>query len=141
MPLLDKSIKAVEKVLPKVISPKGHAIADYSTALLFLLGSALFWKRSKRAAVAALMCGVAETGVAALTDYPGGVKRAISFPLHRKIDFGISSLAATMPEFLAFEDEREKAFFRMQSAAIAGVTALTDFGSERIGSERERKTA
>ena len=141
MALLQSSIKVLGKRLPKVISPKAHAKADYATATLFLLGAALFWRKSKRAAVASLVCGAAEAGVAALTDYPGGVKHAISFPLHKKIDFGLSSMTAAMPEFLAFEDEKEKAFFRMQSAMIAGVTALTDFEPQRIAGERERKTA
>lgn len=141
MPLLQKSIQVAGKALPKVVSPKGHAIADYSTAGLFLLGSALFWKKSKRAAVASLICGLAEAGIAALTDYPGGMKRVISFPLHKKIDFGLSSMAAAMPEFLAFDDERETGFFRVQSAQIAGVTAVTNFDPQFISGERERKAA
>lgn len=124
--------------MPKVVSPKGHAVADYATSALFLLGAALFWKRNKRASIASLLCGVAEAGVAMLTDYPGGVKPVISFPLHRKIDFGLSSMTAAMPTFIAFEDEKEKAFFRLQSALIVGVAALTDFES-RQGSGRSRK--
>lgn len=123
--------------MPKVVSPKGHAVADYATSALFLVGSALFWKRNKRASIASLLCGVAEAGIAMLTDYPGGVKPVISFPLHRKIDFGLSSMTATMPTFLAFEDEKEKAFFRLQSALIVGAAALTDFesgeGAGRLG--------
>lgn len=141
MPVIASAIKYVGGSLPKVISPEGHAVADYATAGLFLLGAALFWRRSKRAAVASLICGAAETAVAALTDYPGGIKHVISFPLHRKIDFGLSSMAATMPEFLAFEDDKEKGFFRMQSAVVAGVTALTQFEPQRIHGERERRAA
>ncbi len=141
MPVISSAIKFVGKSLPKVVSPEGHAIADYGTAALFLVGAGLFWKQSKLAAVACLICGAAETAVAALTDYPGGIKHAISFPLHRKIDFGLSSMAATMPEFLAFEEEKEKGFFRMQSAMIAGVTALTQFEPQRIPGVRERRAA
>ena len=141
MPALQKIIQYAGKALPKVISPTGHAVADYATAGLFLVRSAMFWRRSKRAAVASLTCGAAEVAVAALTDYPGGVKHAISFPLHRKIDFGLSSMTATMPEFLAFDDEKEKEFFRTQSALIAGVTVLTDFEPQAITGEWERKVA
>ncbi len=141
MPLISSAIKFAGGSLPKVVSPTGHAIADYGTAGLFFLGAALAWKRSKRAAVASLICGAAETAVAALTDYPGGIKHVISFPLHRKIDFGLSSMAATMPEFLAFEDDQEKGFFRMQSAMIAGLAALTEFEPQRIPGERERRAA
>jgi hypothetical protein len=141
MSLLTGSIQLLGKGLPKVIPPKGHAIADYSVAALFLASSALFWKQSKRAAIASLICGVAEAGVAALTDYPGGLKRSIIFPLHKQIDLGLASMVATMPAFLAFDDERETAFFRVQSAVIAGVTALTDFGPQLIQGEEERRTA
>lgn len=141
MPVLEKVVRMAGKSLPKVLSPKQHAIADYATAGLFLLGAAAAWRHSKRAAVAALICGAAETAVATLTDYPGGVKPVISFPLHRKIDFGLSSMTATMPEFLAFEEEKEKGFFRAQSLLIAGVTALTRFHPRRIAGERERKAA
>ena len=141
MPLLAKSIQFVGKALPKVLSPKAHAIADYSTAALFLAGSALFWRRSKRAAIASLMCGAAEVAVAALTDYPGGLTPAISFPLHKKIDFGLASMAATMPAFLAFGNERETAFFQSQSAIIALVTTLTNFEPQLMAGEQERRTA
>jgi hypothetical protein len=141
MPVLHKAIRIAESRLPKVVSPTTHAVADYLTAALFFAGSVLFWRKSKRAAVASLICGAAEIGVAAFTDYPGGVKHPISFPLHRKIDFGLSSMTATMPDFLAFEDEKEKAFFRTQSILMAGVTVLTDFAPRALAGERERKAA
>ena len=141
MPLLAKSIQLLGKAAPKVLSPNSHAIADYSTAALFLAGAALFWRRSKRAAVASLICGAAEVAVVALTDYPGGVKRAISFPLHKRVDFGLAGMTATMPEFLAFEDDRETTFFRIQSAVIAGVATLTNFEEQLLAGEQERRTA
>lgn len=139
MPLLQKSIHFFGKALPRTISPRGHAIADYSIALGFLIGSLLFWKKSKRAAVASLICGAAEAGVAALTDYPGGAKRVISFPLHKKIDLGLSGMTASMPEFLAFEDDREATFFQLQSALMAGVTVLTNFKPQWMAGEGEGK--
>jgi len=142
--LLQKSIQLLGKPLPKVITPKAHTVADYAIAALFLFGAALFWKRNKRAAIASLVCGTAEAGVAAITDRTGSLQRRIGFPLRKKIDFGLSTLAASMPEFLAFEDEREKNFFRMQSIAIIGVSALTRFESAHPASQdqdQERKAA
>src|SRR5215467_7709727 len=127
MPLLQKSIRALGRALPKLITPKAHAAVDCSAIVLFLAGSALFWRTNKRAAIASLLCGVAEAGVTILTDYSGDRERAIGLPLHRKIDFGLSTMTATMPEFLAFAGEKEKAFFVAQSVLIAGVTAITDF--------------
>jgi hypothetical protein len=141
MPILHKAIQLLGKPLPKVASPKAHAIADYSTALLFVLGAGLFWNRSKRAAVASLICAAAETGIAAFTDYPGGLKRIISFPLHKKMDVGLSTMVATMPEFLAFEDQREKNFFHLQAALIAAATVLTNFEPQVVPGEQERIAA
>ena len=141
MALLQKTVQLLARPMPKVFSAKAHAVADYSTAASFLIAAALFWKRSKRAAVAALVCGATEAGVAAFTDYPGGVKRDISFPLHRKIDLGLASMVATMPEFLAFDDEKERRFFGIQAALIAVVTELTEFEPQGLAGEQETPAA
>src|SRR5262245_13237186 len=138
MPLLQKSIRVLGKALPKLISPKAHAAVDCSAIVLFLAGSALFWRTNKRAAIASLLCGVAEAGVTVLTDYSGERERAINLPLHRKIDFGLSTMTSTMPEFLAFAGEKERAFFVAQSVLIAGVTAVTDFDVVQTSAARPR---
>src|SRR5262249_39013604 len=138
MPILEKSIRVLGKALPKLISAKAHARVDGSAIVLFLAGAAFFWRSNKRAAIASLLCGVAEAGVTVLTDYSGDAERAISLPLHRKIDFGLSTMTATMPEFLAFAGEKEKAFFVAQSVLIAGVTAITDFGVPHTSAARAR---
>ncbi len=127
MPVLNSIAKAVAKPLPRIISPKAHAIADYMTVGSFFMAGALFWSRSKRAALSALICGGAELAVSLLTDYPGGVKKVISFSMHGKIDMGLAAMAATMPEFMAFEDEPETTFFRAQGVSITAVTSLTEF--------------
>src|SRR5579864_3587479 len=100
---LQKLVELSGKPVPKVVSPTVHAIADYVTAASFFVAGVLFWKKNKRAALASMLCGAAETAVATLTDYPGGVKNLISFPLHGKIDFGMAGMVAAMPQFLAFE--------------------------------------
>jgi hypothetical protein len=62
-----------------------------------------------------------------MTDYPGGVAREISFETHGSIDFGLSGMAASMPDMLRFKDARETTFFRLQGLAMATVSGLTDF--------------
>jgi len=57
MALIEKGVQAVAERMPKVISPRTHAIIDYATAGSFLLAGALLWKRNKRAAVGAMLCG------------------------------------------------------------------------------------
>ena len=139
MPLLEKSIQLLGKPMPKVITPKAHAIADYGIAALFLIGAVFFWKKNRRAAIASLACGAAEAGIAATTDFPGALQPRISFASRKKIDLGLSTMTASMPRFLAFEDDREKRFFRLQSLAMASVAVLTDF--EPAHSKGEEKKA
>src|SRR5690348_9022935 len=102
MPILNSLAKVVAKPLPRMLTPKAHALVDYITAGTFLIGAGLFWHRNKRAALAALICGGSKLGVSLLTDYPGGVTRVIDFRIRREIDSGLAAMIATMPEFLAF---------------------------------------
>jgi hypothetical protein len=134
VPVLLKATKAVTDRLPKVISPGAHAVIDYAVAGMFFAGAALLWKQHRPAAVSALVCGLAETSVAVLTDYPGGVVKKISFPVHGRIDVGFTLLTAALPEFMKFEDVRESRFFDVLSIAMAGAAGLTDFtGSGETG--------
>jgi hypothetical protein len=138
MPILNKFAKAATKPMPSMISPAAHAILDYATAASFFIGAGFFWQRNKRAALAAMVCGGADLALTLLTDYPGGVKRVIAFETHREIDFGLAAMVATMPEFLAFEDEGEKKFFLTQGALITAATGLTQVPEKRGRAEKKK---
>src|SRR6266446_9875481 len=141
MPMLTSATHVLTKRMPKIISPKAHAVADYFTAGAFLLTGAIYWSRNKRAALGAFVCGGAELATSLLTDYPGGVKKVISFRNHGRIDLGLAAMTATMPEFMGFRHDREKPFFLAQAALITAVTDLTDFGQiSRARSPRRKKT-
>jgi hypothetical protein len=107
------------------------------------MSAAWFWPRNKRAALAALICGGAELALGLLTNYPGGVKKAISFHTHGRIDLGLAAMAATMPEFLAFKDDNERKLFLAQGAIITAVRELTKFPEKPSFAERvaERRNA
>lgn len=136
--LMEKGVNLLSNNLPKVISPKTHAIIDYAVvAGGFFTVAALAWKSHKRAAVSSLICGIAETTTAMLTDYPGGVVRVIDFPTHGRIDAGFAAFVGTMPNLLGFKDEWPASFFRSHALAMAAVTGMTDFTGERQYS-RER---
>jgi hypothetical protein len=141
MPILNTATKLLARPVPKMISPKAHAIIDYITIGSFLMSAAWFWRRSKRAALAALICGGAELAVNLMTDYPGGIKRAISFRTHGEIDLGLAAMTATMPEFLAFKDDTEKKFFVVNGALITAVRELTQFPEKTSFAERRRGRA
>jgi len=130
MPLMTKAVEAVGNRLPKIISPRTHAIIDYGVAGAFVLMGALFWKRNKRAAVAALGVAATEVTLSLLTDYPGGVARVISFETHGRIDAGMAGAIASLPNVLRFGGDPEAKHFRIQGAAIGGVTSITRFRRE-----------
>lgn len=129
MALVETGVRALSNRLPKVISPKTHAIIDYAVAGSFFLMGGLMWRSSKRAAIASFACGAAETAVAMLTDYPGGVARLISFETHGKIDAGTSGAVAMIPSLLGFSDQKKAIFFRAQGVGMAATTGMTDFES------------
>jgi hypothetical protein len=138
MPLVNKAVESVANRLPKIISPKAHAVIDYITVGTFVLMGALFWKNSKRAAIAAWCCGAAEATNALLTDFPGGVTDVISFETHGKIDAAMAGTVATLPNLLGFSGEPEAKHFRMEGAMIGAVTGMTKFRTEdRYESEYE----
>jgi len=137
MPILNSAIHVATKPLPRIISPKAHAILDYITVGSFLISAAWFWRRSKRAALAALVSGGAQLAASLLTNYPGGVKKVINFHTHREIDFGLAAMTATMPEYLAFKDEGGSKFFLAQGAAITAVSQLTRSPNRELRAERK----
>lgn len=131
MPLMQRGLAAMSGRVPKVLSPKGHAIADYVTMGGFVLITAMCWKHNKRAAVGAIACGVAQAANVLLTDFPGGVAKIINFPTHGKIDMGLAALCSSMPGFMGFKKEDESRYLNVMGLNIAAVTALTDFGTKR----------
>jgi hypothetical protein len=141
MPLLNSLAKVLTKPVPRLISPKVHAAVDYASVGAFLMSAGFFWQRSKRAAFGALICAGAELAVSLLTDYPGGIKRVISFRTHGEIDLGLAAMTATMPEFLAFKDDSERKFFLAQGALITAATELTQFPAKTLRTEKGRRNS
>ena len=144
MPVVTAGANAVTKPLPRFMSPKAHAVADYLVIGSLLAAGVFFRRRSPRASLAAFICAGAELATNLLTDYPGGAARVISYETHGKIDIGLAAMMATMPEFLAFHDQDEKKFFLVEAGAVTAVANLTDFRSrglrlaERVDRARRR---
>ncbi len=127
MALLDIGTRALSNRLPKVISPKTHAIIDYASVGAFVVMGALFWKRDqKRAAISSWVCGAQQATLAMLTDFPGGVAKVVSYDTHLKIDAGFAGLVGTAPNLLGFSDEWPSIFFRSQGVAIAATTGMSE---------------
>jgi hypothetical protein len=140
MAMAMSAANVVAKRLPKIFDARTHAVMDYLTAGAFLVMASLFWTGNKRAAIGAAMCGGAIVATSMLTDYPGGVKRVISFPTHGRIDTGLAGLAAGMPNVMAFNDEDEAKYFRGAALVETVITGLTDFDSATGGNVVEMHT-
>lgn len=140
MPVLHKGVAALANRMPKIISPKAHAIIDYVTIGSFGLLAYLFWKDNKRAAIAATTCGIAELTTTLLTDFPGGMAPLISFPTHGRIDMGLAATCVSLPNLMRFDDEPEAKWFRILGLNVTAVTGMTDFGGLKR-SRRYRRAA
>jgi hypothetical protein len=141
MPLATKVTEMATKALPKVINPRAHAIIDYSTAAGFFAAGALLWRKNKRAALAAFLCGDIMGTLMFLTDAPGGVWKKISFETHGKIDPGLAALTASAPNFLGFTDEKESKLFQVMGMAIAAVGSMTDYSQGSSNRETRQRAA
>ena len=130
MPIMQKGIAAFSDHLPKVITPKTHAIADYATLGGFVLMAALFWKKNRRAAVAATACAAAEAANTLLTDFPGGVAKVMDFRTHGRVDLALAAATSALPGFLGFSGKPGGKFFTMMGINITAVGAMTDFDAQ-----------
>jgi hypothetical protein len=127
MALAETAARKVAERMPKVFDARSHAVMDYLTAGAFFVIAAMFWDRNKRAAVGAAGCGAAVLATSMLTNYPGGVKKVISFETHGRVDAGLAGLTASIPNFFAFTDEPEAKYFRGAALGESLIAGLTDY--------------
>ncbi len=136
MPVLQKGVAAFANEMPKIISPKGHAIIDYATVGTFGLLAGLFWSRHKRAAHAAIISGGTLLTTALLTDRPIGIAHAINLRTHVKIDFALAAAITSLPSLMGFDDDSRANWFRILGLNVTANAALTETKSKRRQSRR-----
>jgi hypothetical protein len=51
MPVTTSAVDSLTRRLPKVVSPKTHAIVDYLVIGSLFVAGALYWRRNRRAAI------------------------------------------------------------------------------------------
>lgn len=141
MPMLNRLTKIAVKPLPCIFSPKTRAAADHIIAVSLFAVAAGLWRRNKRAALGALLCGGAELSISLLTNYPGGSRKGINFRSRREIDVGLATIMATMPEFLAFNDDPQRKLFLGYGAAVTLLNELTQFPDRPPVGNRLRRSA
>ena len=116
--------------VPKMIDPARHALLDYGVAATFFMMGARLLGRHKPAATLAFLNGGMVLGMSLMTDYPGGVWRRISFPMHGALDVMQAAVAGLGPVVMGFaRDEEAKAFYG-QAISELGVIAATDWHAQ-----------
>jgi len=124
------AIKLAARRLPKMVSPRAHSALDYAMAGSFLVAGVVMWRRNKRAALGALVCGGVKAANILVTDYPGGKYDVLSYRTHGRVDAGIAGLAAAMPRVMGFQDDDEAGFFALAALSETVVASLTDFNQD-----------
>ncbi len=139
MALLQRGVAAATHRMPKMISPGGHAVADFANAGILTLMGVFFWKKNPRAALAAFAAATAQAAIALATDSPGGVVRVMDPSTHEAVEMGLATALFALPGILRFHGSAESKCFRMMSLNLTAVAGLTDFEEEP--SPRRRRQA
>jgi len=113
--------------LSRMISPGQHAMLDYLVAGMFFMKGAALRDRHPRASALAYANGAMVAGMSMMTDYPGGLMKAISFHGHRTGDIIQAAFAALGPALFGFPRDPEANYFYAQAASEVGVIATTDW--------------
>ncbi len=127
MPIVNSIATRLTDRLPKSLSPRGHALVDYVVLAGTLAAAAAFFRRNRTAGACAIIAAVSKGTSMLLSDYPGGVFRAISFPMHGRLGLGLAAMTASMPKLMNFHKSREARFFALQSLVSIAAIGLTDF--------------
>jgi len=103
---------------------------DYGVAFTFFSLAAKFWNSHRPAATLAILNGAMVLGVSAFTDYPGGLWKKISFPMHGALDVVQAATAGLGPVLMGFAHDEEARAFYGQALSEVGVIAATDWHAE-----------
>ena len=116
--------------VPRKIGPAQHAMLDYGVALTFFSLAAKYWGRHRPASTLAIINGAMVLGMSLFTDYPGGVWRRISFPMHGALDVVQAATAGLGPVLMGFARDDEARAFYGQALSEVGVIAATDWHAQ-----------
>jgi hypothetical protein len=115
--------------IPQILDARGHAVMDYVTAGTFLALGVALRRRHTAASALALVHGASVLLVSMLTNYPGGLWKALDFRTHRALDMMQVGLMGAGPSLFGFAGDPEARLFHGQAVLESGVVAATDWGS------------
>jgi len=118
--------------VPKIIGPREHAVLDYGVAATFFALGMKYRDTHRPASALAFINGAMVLGMSLLTDYPGGIWRKISFPMHGAMDVVQAAVAGLGPVVMGFAGDPEAKTFYGQAMSEVGVIAATDWHAQAI---------
>lgn len=133
MTVLTSATDFATRRFPKLLNADAHHAVDYLLVGSFTAAGAWFFRRNRRAALAAWISGASLLGLTMLTSYPGKHRRHLDFPLHGKIETGMAAMVAAMPEFMHLEDDKERHYFTMKAGLMTILSNLTAFSNHKNG--------
>jgi hypothetical protein len=116
--------------VPKVIDPAQHAVLDYGVAATFFALGMKYRGTHRAASALAFINGAMVLGMSLMTDYPGGVWKKISFPMHGTLDVVQAAVAGLGPVVMGFANDPEARTFYGQAVSEVGVVAATDWHAQ-----------
>lgn len=116
--------------VPKVIDPAQHAVLDYGFAATFFALGMKYRGTHRAASALAFINGAMVLGMSLMTDYPGGVWKKISFPMHGTLDVVQAAVAGLGPVVMGFANDPEARTFYGQAVSEVGVVAATDWHAQ-----------
>ena len=127
MSVLSSATDVATRRLPKLFNADAHHAVDYLMVGSFAAAGAWFFRRNRRAALAAWISGASLLGLTLLTSFPGQNRRYLTFPLHGKVETGMAAMVAAMPEFLRLEDDSARRYFTAKAGLLTILSNLTAF--------------
>jgi len=117
-----------------------HAIGDYAAGLVLLIVGAAATDASDKARWTGIVLGAALILVSLITRYPGGLIKAVPFPLHSAGDYLGGILAIVAPFALDFwdTDKGVSTTYIVVGAVVLALSLVTDYS---WGPDRQRVAA
>ncbi|MFC4638357.1 hypothetical protein [Deinococcus hohokamensis] len=111
------------------LTPRMHGVVDYAAcaAMLVLPGRLGL---SPTARLASQAFAVSYLGVAALTDYPYSLKRALPFPWHGRLELMTVPVLALTPTLLSLGERRDQRYFQGLTLMVLGAYLATDWRAD-----------
>jgi hypothetical protein len=116
----------------KPISALPHGFLDYATGLLLLVSPWLlgFENNSVNATYTMVGMGIVVLGLSLITNYPLGLIKTVSFPVHGKVETAGAILLLASPWVLHFNDvDVARNLAVIVAIAWLGVVSLTNYST------------